>query len=621
MAESKPLAPALCGASSTQRSRRPSKAGEDVLVELAFDRQIAPQRRAIGQIGPHRIDLRHDRGQAGRRCFGFRNLDRSARIGTPHNVRAAFRKTDVMWDPAARQFRAEGCQDHRSRRLSEVSHAADTAWLHAEFQTGPAAFGTSGWAIMWRVELHDESRPVRRLRRKVYRELPVASSNRVAELDQRAPYRDIAAAVHQGQFGVNPAGAALALCRACIEKGLDAWCYEFGFPQIFTYTVTVVEIDGVLQVQDAFFNLGYPLSFHDMLQSLRNGNAVTGKRVTRDRKIYIMDPATEPERTVRWLEAKADRELEPVKGVRRFELAWSPEAFTATCSAIDAASRALAGRGYPGDLQYLMLHPVAVFDGYDDYRDPSTMPLVGGIDLRSPIAGLRVASRDLETERSRGAEMTAKIERLEAELARVAQIAGGQEEAERNFAAEREVWLQQKVALQAGRSALEGELAKTRSQLSAAIDLRAQRDSQIAQLRAEIEDSIRQFELERARGVALETQRQEGDSTRLRLEIENRDLQLRLEAASQQNEGLRQGLLAAEQHAIEITHCITPLFDQIDQLLRTNRSLAGERDAARQEKAKLDVQIAASPAARLRALWRRRGKKWVMPFRANWVRR
>jgi hypothetical protein len=466
--------------------------------------------------------------------------------------------------------------------------------------------------------LHDEARRVRRLRKKVYQELPAATTSRVADLDRRISYRDIIATVQRGQLGVDAAGAALALCRACIEKGLDAWCYEFGFPQILTHTVTIVEVDGVLQVHDAFFNLGYRLSFHDMLQSLRNGNAVASKRAARDRKIYIMDPAAEPERTVRWLEAKANRELEPENGLRRFELVWGPEGFTATCPAIDMVSRALAERGYPGDLQYLMLHPVAVFDGYDEYRDFSTMPLVGGLDLQSPVAALRVASRKLHAERVRAAELTATIEGLEAELTRSTQLAAAHGESERTFVAEREAWLQQRVALQAGRSALEGELAKTRSQLSAAIDLRAQRDSQIAQLRAEIEDAVRQFEREQ----------KEWNSARLRLESENRDLQLQLAAGSHQNEELRRGaavlesqVLAAEQQAIEITHCIGPLLDEIDRLRGANRLLTAEREMAWHERARLENRIAASPAARLRALRHRLGQKWLLPFSAGWVRR
>ncbi len=217
---------------------------------------------------------------------------------------------------------------------------------------------------------------------------------------------------------------------------------------------------------------------------------MTGKRGVRDRKIYIMDPAREPSSTVRWLEAHADRELEPVDGLRRFELLWNPEAFVATYPAIDAVFRDLAARGYPADLQFLMLHPVAVFDGAKWHRDRAELPLLRGHDLQSPVAALRVASRDLETERARVAETTATIARARGRSRRGELAVLGAHQ--RRFAAERETWLQQKVALQAGKTALEGELAETQARLSSAVDLRAQRDSQIAQLRAEIEDAARQ---------------------------------------------------------------------------------------------------------------------------------
>ena len=273
--------------------------------------------------------------------------------------------------------------------------------------------------------------------------------------------------------------------------------------------------------------------------------------------------------------------------------------------------RALAERGYPGDLQYLMLHPVAVFDGDEEYRDLSTMPLVGGLDLQSPAAALRVASRNLHAEHARAAELTATIERLETELTRSNELAAAHDENERKFVAEREAWLQQRVALQAGRSALEGELANTRSQLSAAVDLRAQRDSQIAQLRAEIEDAARQ--------LASETK--EWDSARLRLETENRDLQLQLAAVSDQNEELRNSEALLERQAIEISECIGPLLAEIDQLRGANRLLAAEQETAHHEKVKIDMQIASSLAARFHALRRRLGQKWALPFAASRLRR
>jgi hypothetical protein len=459
--------------------------------------------------------------------------------------------------------------------------------------------------------LHELARRVRKLRRKIYRELPVATSNRITDLDGRMSYGEIASRVQKGQFGVDAAGAALALCRACMDRGLNSWCYEFGFPQILTHTVTIVEVDGALRVHDPFFNLGYPVNLNELLESLRNGNPVTARRSARDRKIYLLDPGGEPEQTVRWLEANADCELDPQGWFRRFELAWSPEAFCSTFSSIRAVHGALAERGYPSDLQFLMLHPLRIFDGQHDYRDPRSMPLVGGRDLQSPVASLRVAERKLAAERAGSVEKAATLERLEAELARansqVVQLATERDEMLRASAAERDGWLQQKVTLQAGRSALEGELAKTRSQLSAAIDLRAQRDSQIAQLRAEIEDTTQEFELHKSKIAESEAERREWDSARLRLEIENRDLQLRLEAGSRQSQNLGEKAAqlegraeTAEQQVIEATHYFGSLIEEIDRMRGELDRVTAERDA---ERRKPEVWIALFRGSRLRALW------------------
>src|SRR5260370_20670631 len=376
-----------------------------------------------------------------------------------------------MPQPAAREQRAASmrsptpCRKHRMAPILLGSGA--------NFKPDPAPFEFAGrhrsrfGETHWRAcEVKDLSRRVRKLRRKVYRQMQVATCNRLAEREHRTSYADMAIAVEQGKLGVLSGGAALALWRACSERDLRAWCYEFGFPESLTHTVTVVEIDGVLEVHDAFFNLSYPLGFDDLLASLRDGDAVSGKREGRDRKIYIADPVCEPEQTVRWLEANADRELKPVDGLRRFELLWNPEAFTATHPGIHTLSRDLAVQGYPGDLQFLMLYPVSIFDGENQHRDAATMPLIGGRDLHSPVAELRVATRDLEAERANSVEKTARIARLEAELAeansRAAQRSANRDGGARAFAAEREAWLQQKDALQAGKTAVEGELPETR---------------------------------------------------------------------------------------------------------------------------------------------------------------
>ena len=432
--------------------------------------------------------------------------------------------------------------------------------------------------------------------------MPVASANRTAELDHRMCYADMAAILEAGSLGVSSAGAALALWRACSERGLRAWCYRFGFPESMIQTVTIVEIDGVLQIHDAFFNLSYPSGLYDVLASLRNGEAVTGKRALQDRKIYIMDPAREPSRTALWLEEHADRELEPMDGLRRFELLWDPEAFVATRPAIEPMFRDLAARGYPADPQFSMLHPVAVFDGTKWHRNRADMPLLREYNLESPIAALRVASRKLESERARLAETTATATRLEADLVEAKSQSSA---ATRRFSAERETWLQQKAALQAGNTALKGELGETHSRLSSAVDLRAQRDSQIAQLRAEIEDAARQSEMQQNALDALQGQQREWDAARQRLEAEICDLRARLEAGSQENEQLRQSATvlasraeAADEQMIAISHYLSPLIDEVSRLRY-------ERDAISRERKLLAAQIAASPQARLRSLWRR----------------
>jgi predicted nucleic acid-binding Zn-ribbon protein len=408
--------------------------------------------------------------------------------------------------------------------------------------------------------LRDLLRRANRLRRQVYRETPVGAATRSTEFDHRMCYADLAAVLRGGKLALSSEGAALTLWRACTERGLRAWCYRYGFPSSLTQTVTIVEIDGVLQIHDAYFNLSYPSGLYDVLSSLRNGETVPGRRELRDRKIYIMDPAAEPSSAVRWLEEHADRELETVNGGRRFELLWNPEAFVATHPATEALFGDLAAHGFPADLQFAMLHPLAVFDGTRWHCERTEMPLLSGRDLQSPSAALRLVSRDLETERARLAETTAAITRLEADLAAARSQASA---ASRRFAAERETWLQRKAALQAGRTALEGELAETRARLSSAIDLRAQRDSQIAQLRAEIEDAEQQI---RQQQKMLDT------------------LVSRAEAADEQ--------------VIALGHYFPALLDEVNRL-------RCERDAMSRERARLEAQIAASFSARLQTFWRR----------------
>jgi hypothetical protein len=93
-----------------------------------------------------------------------------------------------------------------------------------------------------------------------------------------------------------------------------------------------------------------------------------------------MDPAREVPATVCWSEAHADREIEPVDRLRRFQVLWNLEAFAATYPAIDAVSRSLAARRLPPGLQFLQLHPVGVSTAADGIAiAPTCLSWSGGI--------------------------------------------------------------------------------------------------------------------------------------------------------------------------------------------------------------------------------------------------
>src|SRR5947207_3845421 len=83
------------------------------------------------------------------------------------------------------------------------------------------------------------------------------------------------------------------------------------------------------------------------------------------------------------------------------------------------------------------------------------------------------------------------------------------------------------------------------------------------------------------------------------------DLRSQLEAGSQENEQLRQNAAvlasrveAADEQVIAISHYLSPLIDEVSRL-------RCERDAISRERGLLAAQIAATPQARLRSLWRR----------------
>src|SRR6516164_502885 len=84
-----------------QRARRPAKARQDVVIELAFDGQIARQGPIQRHIRPDSLDVSNDRGQSSCRCLALTDFDVRTRKGAQHNVRAASGEPDIVGDTAA----------------------------------------------------------------------------------------------------------------------------------------------------------------------------------------------------------------------------------------------------------------------------------------------------------------------------------------------------------------------------------------------------------------------------------------------------------------------------------------------------------------------------------------
>ena len=450
----------------------------------------------------------------------------------------------------------------------------------------------------------------------------------MAEVDWRGSYDSLISTFRRGDCGVLSGGAALALWRAATDAGFRAWCYDFGFPESLTHMVTVIELDGRLRVHDPFLNLGYREDFYEILEGLRADRLPDIRCETRDRKIYVMDPSCESQLTADWLTAHADRELDRVGSLRRFEVLWDRDALLATLARPEAVYRDLETRGYPADLSYLMLHPIGVFDGGAHHQNPETMPLIGGRDLRSPVAGLRAAMQQLTqalaVERDQLAEKSAISGRLESELAEArSQLLAASGEAEqlsaqsvqlraalddgsRQWVAERQALSQGNSALEERRAVLEAELAEATARHAAATEEARRLADQVVQLRS-ARDEFEQAAAASAADWAQERrQLQEGTRT---LDEDNRKLQAAVA-------GIRAYLAAVRGETGELRATIdrrTAKWEEERQRLReAAQALEGDVLRLREELAQTSAQLvdAQAEGAELRDDLDRRSAEW-----------
>ena len=128
--------------------------------------------------------------------------------------------------PASRGSRA-----HAADACREASHAADTARRPRRISNPSPAesrlAGLFGGRIARRCATSEKA-AAEDLSGNAGRHLRTDSPTSITACAMR---RDRGNTGASASSALTSAGAALALWRACVERGLAAWCYEFGFPR------------------------------------------------------------------------------------------------------------------------------------------------------------------------------------------------------------------------------------------------------------------------------------------------------------------------------------------------------------------------------------------------------
>ena len=131
----------------------------------------------------------------------------------------------------------------------------------------------SGYEAMTDIE------KVRALRLHVYQQTPFENPT-IHDQVVNLPLGDAYAMFAKGVGGVYCGGAAIMLSRVYKAAGFDSWLYDFGDIESdspTTHQTTLVEVDGDVILQDAYFNYEYvnsrgmPIPFLDLITLIHAG--------------------------------------------------------------------------------------------------------------------------------------------------------------------------------------------------------------------------------------------------------------------------------------------------------------------------------------------------------------
>jgi hypothetical protein len=235
---------------------------------------------------------------------------------------------------------------------------------------------------------------VRALRRYVYLHTPLAWTERFLIHDQvvNLPLKKAYTIFEkEKEGGVWCGGTAIMLSRLYKAAGFNSWVYNFGAIDGPSHVTTLVEVDGEIILQDAYFNIEYvdagmPVPFLELISSIRNRAAPTPQTEPSSRIVLFQDLA-EAEKVIGPGTNKCQTEI---AGVR--------------CSAAISLSHYLdldeerdlyeflESRGWPRQFEYLMLYPISVVSMYSD-TVAQAQSLLDGINRRIKELPLDVGNK------------------------------------------------------------------------------------------------------------------------------------------------------------------------------------------------------------------------------------
>jgi hypothetical protein len=209
---------------------------------------------------------------------------------------------------------------------------------------------------------------VRALRLYVYQHTPVGVPL-VHDQVVNVPLNDAYAIFAKGG-GVFCGGTSIMLSRVYKAAGFNSWLYDFGELETpddgeTTHETTLVEVDGQVILQDAYLNFEYvdlqgkPIPFLDVISRTAAGNPPTPTAGAVNRP-WLFSSSDESEMYIDHKDAMRCKDA----------------AVGVTCPVIITLSRFLevdSGildhlelRGYPRQMEYLMLYPLALVSMYSD---------------------------------------------------------------------------------------------------------------------------------------------------------------------------------------------------------------------------------------------------------------